>query len=605
MSRGKQYTMLVTVFIIALVVRLGLLILVVRSDITEANDAYLYFDSAVGYRNMLADLLQGQRPSSSDMARAYMSVWPPLHPILLSLGFLAFGSSLVVARSMMIILSALTAPLVYLVTARLSNKRVAFISSIIFATYPSLVHFSFRLLSETTFIFIFYLMFYLVLVTTETTQSHKKARLLAAAVGCLLGLSTLARGTGLLWIPAVALWVGWRSVELEKRIILPIIILVSAGVTLLPWEAVLFAVEDRFVVVSTASDANLYNGNNPWLPDGYPMWDMFVEPEMNKTATEYSEQHGVSFNDAYRALALEEIKGDPVKFVKRGFYKLRSLWSADFQLFRRVLMVMYPPMDSQLVSLLFLVVLISYCAFLVLAIWGLWNPHPALRCRELITVLLLAPMATHFITIALPKHNIPLLAVLLPAAGHGLAHLGALKERTVRPYALATLLSVAVIGVSLYTSLPIGYSGMQPSSYYLDLVRQIDQWLGHQAMLNDRLLFRCIDNDHPQEVEIAVVGHQYEFADQEDRTLTWKPSVETEILDLVVRSQTATEPFQLQLSSEQSDEPAVLSLSRDAWQTWQPTNLPGVEYLWVSMPVRISALTLVSVPVPVDSASDY
>jgi 4-amino-4-deoxy-L-arabinose transferase-like glycosyltransferase len=582
-SRSEQYKMLIVLLVISLLIRLAFLMPVLNSNITETGDAYRYFNFAIGFQNILTDLLRGDLPSSEDMARAYDSLWPPLHPFLLSLGFLTFGGTLAVGRLMMVILSALTTPLVYLVTSKLSGKRVAFVASIIFATYPSFIHFSFRLLSETTYIFLLFLMLYFTLLTEEADGLHKKVITLAVVTGCLLGLVTLTRGTGLLWIPTVALWLGWRSAELKKRILLPTIILVSAVVTLLPWEIALFAAEDRFVMVATSSEVNLYYGNNPWLPEGYGTWETLVKPHMDKAAREYSAQHGVSIGEAYRALALQEITGDPVKFIRRGFYKFRILWSADFQLFR-------PPVGDELANLLFSVVLISFFAFLALVMWGLWNPDPALRHRELIAALVLAPMAIHLITIGLPKHNIPLLAALSPVAGHGLAYLKVFKKRAMWPWALATLVSVAIISFSIYTSLPIEYSRMEPSSYYLNLIRQLDQWFGHETMVSDRLLFRAGGDDYPEEVTISIISRDFEFADWEARTYSWKPSAETGILELVVRSQTAANSFQLQLSSRQPEGSAVLSLNREAWQTWQPSNLPGIEYMWVSTSVPISAI---------------
>jgi 4-amino-4-deoxy-L-arabinose transferase-like glycosyltransferase len=552
------------------------------NNATEVWDAYGYFSRAVGFQNMLTDLLQAHRPSSEDMARAYSGTWPPLQPVLLSLGFLVFGNSLLVGRLIMIVLSALTAPLVYLVTEKLSSKHVALIASVIFAIFPSFIHYSIRLFSETTFIFITFLVLYCALRTVEGTPSFKRTALLAMATGCLLGLGTLTRAAGLLWIPIVALWVGWRSIGFKKRLLLPALILISAGITLLPWEIALFAVEHRPVVITTSSELTLYLGNNPWLPDGYGAAAEIAKPQMDKAASEYGKRHGVSISEAYRALALQEIKGDPIKFVKRGFYKLRTLWLPDFQLFRYILVTACPPMTDGRVGLIILVAITSLLAFLALALWGLWNPNPTLRFRELLIVLVLATMATIFVTHGHPRYSIPLLAVLTPAAGHGLACLSTSKQKRVQPYVAATVLCVAVVGLSILTGFPYEYRSMStvPSSHYLGLIRRIDQLLGQKTMVSDRLLFRASSDNHPGEVRLLIDGSEFEFTDSKAQTYTWSPAAEAGVLSLVVQSQTATRPFRLLLSSGDAGQSATLWLNKRSWHSWQPTSLTGVEYMW-------------------------
>lgn len=414
-------------FFVSLVVRLVFLVPVIRSNTPAIWDEYDYFNRAIGFQSALADLFQGNLPSYEDLARAYSNLWPPMQSFVLSLGFLAFGSTLAVGRSMMVVLSAATTPLVYLVTSKLSSKGAALIAAIIFAIYPSFIHYSHQLLSETTYIFIFFLMLYFAIMTVEVTQPRKKT-FLAVVTGCLSGFCTLARSAGLLVSPTVALWAGWRSAGLKKRILVPAVMLISVAATLLPWEIALLKVEDHFVLVSRSSDLNLYQGNNPWLSEEYGSWLNVVTPNLRQAASQYSERYGVSFYEACRALALQEIAQHPVKFLKRGFYKLRGMWTADFPLLRRILMGVYPPMSNKLATLIWLTTLISFFAFLAQAMWGLWNPAPVLRYRELLVGLVIAGSAPSFITIGEPRYNIPLLAALLPAAGHGLAHLKVFKQ---------------------------------------------------------------------------------------------------------------------------------------------------------------------------------
>ena len=577
-----------TLFLACLVVRLAFGVPVVRGHTPVIWDEYGYFDRAVGFRNILSSLLQGTVPSSEDLARAYTSLWPPMQALVLSLGFLAFGSTLAVGRLMMVVLSAATTPLVYLVTSRLSGKRAALAASVVFVLYPSFIHYSHQLLSETTYIFMFFLAFYAAIVAVEIAEARRGV-CLAGVTGSLLGACTLTRAAGLLLGPAVALWMGWRCGGLRKRILLPVVLLIATVVVLLPWEVVLCAVEGRFVAVTTSGDLNLYLANNSWLPEGYGSWGTAVESGVQQAANEYSRQHGVGFYQACRALALQEIVRHPVTFLLRGFYKLRATWSADFPLLRHMLMVVYPPMANELAGLLWLVTVCSFFAFLALVMWGLWNPAPALRYRALIVGLVLAGTIPSFITIGQPRFSIPLLAALLPAAGHGLAHFKWFTKRAYEcthprwPRAVAALLSIALVSGFIYSGFPLEYSKIEPSSHYLNLVKQLDRWFHHQAVVGDRLWFRAAGGDAPERVNISIVGDGFAFADSGAQTVDWDVSAEAGMLDLVVQSASAGGPFQLRLSSSSGSHEysTTLSLSDEAWQTWQPSTLPGVETMWV------------------------
>jgi len=573
----KSYAVLFLILLV--IVRSAFLAWAIHGNTLAIWDEYEYFDRAVGFHNILTDLLQGSWPSSEDLARAYTILWPPMQAFIVSLSLLIFGSTLAVGRLLMVALSAATTLLVYLVTNKLSDKRAAFIASIIFVIYPSFVHYARQMLSETTYIFFFFLMFYFALRLVETPQPRKKVYL-AIVTGCLLGFCTLTRAAGLLLSPAVALWTGWRSTSLKQRILLPAIILLSTGLTLLPWEIALFAVQGEFVAVAGSSDLNLYDGNNPWLPDGYGSGGDATQTRTHEAARKYSEQHGVSFDQACRILALQEITQHPIKFLERGFYKLRAVWSADFPLLRHILMVAYPPMSNELASLFWFAALIGLFTFLALAIWGLWSPAPALRYRELSIGLILTGMVPAFVATGLPRFGIPLLALLLPAAGHGLVHLKELKERSTRPWAIAALASIALVSVSIYTSLPSEYSKIEPSSHYGDLVRQLDRWLGRETTVSDRLLFRTTGDSFPEQVSISIIGDDFEFTDLEAQTYSWSTSAGTGVLDLVVSSRTANKPFQLQLSTGMPEQSAILPLSDKVWQTWGPSKLPGIEYMW-------------------------
>jgi 4-amino-4-deoxy-L-arabinose transferase-like glycosyltransferase len=581
----KELGPLVSLFLLSLVIRLVFLSLMIRSNATnEVWDAYGYFFRAIGFQQIMFDLLQGQLPSSDSFWIAYSNHWPPLQALLLALGFTIFGSTVTIGQGIMVLLSALTTPLVYLVTSKLSGRRAAILASLVFAIYPSFIHLSLRLLSETTYIFLSFLIFYFALIAVEVNQA-RKAFLIAALVGFLLGISTLTRAAALPWIPIFASWIAWNSREKKFQILLPIVILIVCGITLLPWEIALYKVENRFVMVATSGDENLYRGNNPWIPDGFGSYGSITMPYMREAAAEYMDQYQVSDKEAYRELALQEIKGAPVKFIERGFYKLRELWSIDDDIYLFIVTVIYPPVNNAWAGIIFGINTIALPLSLAGGIWGLLIPDPCLRARMLIVGLIVSSVAVVFVTIGEEaRFHLPLLAVLLPAIGHGLAHLTAIVRRPLRIYTLISVLMAVSLGFSIITRLPVQYSIIaetKPSSHYLPLIRQVDNWLGREITpVSDRFLFRVNRQNYPEELTFSIVGTEYKFMGIENQTFQWHPSDEPGTLNLVVYSSAATTPFELHVSSESAGD-FVVSLGEAPWQSWSPTPIPDLEYMWI------------------------
>ncbi|MBW7885780.1 MAG: glycosyltransferase family 39 protein, partial [Caldilineaceae bacterium] len=363
----------------------------------EVWDAYGYYFRATGFEQMLLDLFQGRFPSDEARLIAYSSHWPPLQAGLLSLAFLLFGSKIIVGQAMMVSLSTLTTLFVYLITAKVSSRRAAIIAAMIHAVYPSFIHLSLRLLSETTYIFFSLLAIYLVLTLVETTR-RRWAWLLAVGAGLLLGLSALARAAALPWVGMLALWIGWRIRGTRLRLLLPAAMLAVTAVTVLPWEVALFRAEGRFVLLATSGEENLLRGNNPWIPEGFGSHGLLTMPKMLEASQQYAEQHGVSDKEADRELALIEIRKDPAGFVERGFYKLRELWSVDSDIVLFILTIIYPPLRAGLAAAILLATLAALPILQALAVWGLLAPKPALRARELFVALTAGTMVVIFVT---------------------------------------------------------------------------------------------------------------------------------------------------------------------------------------------------------------
>lgn len=532
--------------VLTLFIRGAFLVLMTSNNAVEIQDAQAYFRRAVGFAHILSGLLSGQMPASRDLAVAYSSTWPPMQSFVLSLGLVVFGDNLFAGRVTMIVLATMTTPLVYLVTRKLSNERAARFASIIFAIYPSFVHFSLRLFSETTCIFLLFLALYCIVQAVKASR-YKKVAILAALTGVILGLGTLTRAASILWVPTAALWTGWHATAPKKPFLITLIVLSFAGLVLLPWEATLFTTEGKVLMITDSGDPSFYMDITPEAVNDQPISTMTVDQQQTSVLTAI-------------------------------FQEWRNTWMPDFALYKYMATLGYPPMSAFWFNVIIGITFISFIFFLVLALWGLLNPLPALRCRMLIVALLAVTMATYITTHGQPRFSIPLLALLLPAAGHGAAHMGAFTKKASRRWAVLTVAGMAFVLISMYSGLLYQFGKTSPSSHYTPFVQQLDRWLGFKITVSDKLLFRITGDQHPQEIQLSVADSNFVFADTQKQTYVWKPGIEPDLLTVIVRSQSPTTPLRIHITSPGSS--GIIQLHRDAWRTWQPFGSSGLEYLW-------------------------
>lgn len=83
--------------------------------------------------------------------------YPPGYPLFLALILLAFGKNIFIVRLIQILLSSFLIPIVYLIASSTYNRRTGIIASLSAAIYLSFIYSSVHILSDTLFIFLFYL----------------------------------------------------------------------------------------------------------------------------------------------------------------------------------------------------------------------------------------------------------------------------------------------------------------------------------------------------------------------------------------------------------------------------------------------------------------
>lgn len=174
---SEEKAFLTEVFLAALLVRLGLGLIIHFFGLRNVfgPDAFTYDE--IGMR--LSEILQGLPVPNDDITSRAKDMNLPGWGMnyLVAFIYLIFGQSMLVVQSFCAVIGALTAPMIYFCAEKIfNNKRVAKISALSVALFPSLVIWSSQMLKDGLIIFL------LVATMTMVLQLQKKFSYLAITV---------------------------------------------------------------------------------------------------------------------------------------------------------------------------------------------------------------------------------------------------------------------------------------------------------------------------------------------------------------------------------------------------------------------------------------
>jgi 4-amino-4-deoxy-L-arabinose transferase-like glycosyltransferase len=414
-------------FLASLLLRLLFLWPVVAAGVPPLYDENDYLERAVAWRGILGTVAAAERPAPGLVTIAYgEGRWPPLHPMLLALGLLLPGAGAGSARLMVVLISAATTPLVYLLACRLTGERAARAAALLHLAYPAFVAYSHYLWSESTYVLVL-LVAVLATVHSEAAATRRGRTWWAVAAGLCLGAAALTRAGALPVLAVPPAWLCHRLARRGERPVVALVVLLCTIAVSLPYLVTLRAREGRWVPLSTMTGYNAALGNNPWVPAGYgSCWGM--EPCKARLLTALEQRAalvGGDWKSAAAGFAIEQIAARPATFLRRAAERFRMLWAPEFFAVRHLARGLYPPLPraAALATIGAIVGAHLFIGFAGLAGLLGWKTAPpegrALR-PGLLLVLVLAGSLPPVATFAIPRLHLPLLALLLPAAGHGI-----------------------------------------------------------------------------------------------------------------------------------------------------------------------------------------
>jgi 4-amino-4-deoxy-L-arabinose transferase-like glycosyltransferase len=565
--RQSGARLLILLFLISLTLRLLLAIPVIAANTPMRGDENGYVRRAKGALRIIKSILQGGEISSDDVDRFYgWGTWGPLYPVILSLGFLAFGEHVWVARLIVTVISALTTPLVYLLTARLSSHKAGTVAALAHLLHPGLVAFAHLLWSETLFIFLTLLAVYLAIQLKDVT-GLRNGVLYAILTGLVLGMGGLVRPTILPALFLVPLWAALNASEARLRIILPVLVILTWLVTVAPWELMLFEREGHLALLSTTAAQDLFRANKP---EGLTLDDVRA----------YAAENKLDSDAVMRELAFQEISDAPLAAIGRGLDRaFQRIWAVEGHVMKHIRLAIYPPLPHLAVALWFLAALVCYLLLAAFAGLGFGlSFRPIGNYNNLLLLLVLSNLCFAFVvSAAITRLTIVNVALILPAVGHGIAHRQ--RFRLIRHRRLVAVL-VILPPLMILNTLSKRYPAT--SGYYASLAHKQHVLFGNDTPVIDQLAVRADDATIGVPVTIRVTNPEYQVNDAGQSQLVWSPSAEQRELRFIVFAYDTAAPAELEISAGDGVEPVRLIPTNCAtWQRWRPSGLEGIDVSWL------------------------
>ena len=187
------------------------------------------------------------------------------------------------------------------------GHRIALLTGLLLALWPSQIQFTTVLASE----LLFTALVLVVVMVWFNERNNLWSR--AILVGIVLAAASYVRPTALL-IPLLLLFFRWVSTrEILKTLNAILIVFVLMALLIAPWSIRNTQLYGQFVLISTNGGANLWMGNNPNSKGEY----------MKIPTTEELAEMNMAQRDKYLgAVAIAYIKEKPLEFVIRTLKKL-------------------------------------------------------------------------------------------------------------------------------------------------------------------------------------------------------------------------------------------------------------------------------------------
>jgi len=342
-----------------------------------------------------------------------------------------------------VVLGALLVPAVGRAGTLAFGRRIGILAAAAAAFYPELVWYPAHYWSETVFLLVLWWA-----IERTLAAAARRSRRIAVAAGILWGLAILTREIALYLVPIAALWMlrprSRSDDETRPRKIqdlTPAVLVLVAGLTVLPWTIRNAVVFRAFIPVSTMGGLNLWQGNTTLthlqIYEVLPTIGGPVEQDRYCRAMAWS-----TIAERQPAWILEKLRSEMPEFWKAGSEVLDHLVGRE---------ACGPLARSKLVPIELLLVL-PYLSALALFLAGLaWLRFSG--AAWLLLLLLAAYNAAHVVAYATTRFRLPVLPVVFMV---GAAVLVGQRDGTLHPLRGGRLLLLAAVALAALATLAPG-----------------------------------------------------------------------------------------------------------------------------------------------------
>jgi 4-amino-4-deoxy-L-arabinose transferase-like glycosyltransferase len=364
----------------------------------------------------------------------------PLYPYFLSGIYWIFGPSFLVPRLVHCLLGAATCVLVWRLAREFFDHRVSLLAGGLAAFYSMFLFYEGTLLVATV----------LTALTTLTVLVAVRALAAPSAwrwagVGSLVGLTAVARPSGLLFAPLLLLWMfgALRRDTWKRRVALAAAFLAGGALLVLPVTFRNWVVTGDATIIATSGGSNFYSGNNPDANGAYLVPRPFSRSTTDSAPEQAARYQEVAERELGRELRPSEastywlgrglayIRENPVAWLRLEARKLAlflnaaEIWNTrSFELSRRFSWILQLP-------------LISFGVIAPLAFLGIGVSTDHAKRLFPLYAMLGVYLVTALLFFVLSRYRLPAVPVLIVFAARGVVYLlDAWKERRFRVLAM-------------------------------------------------------------------------------------------------------------------------------------------------------------------------
>jgi 4-amino-4-deoxy-L-arabinose transferase-like glycosyltransferase len=287
-----------------------------------AYDKVLYFSSELD--GIVSNILSGNGYVYSFLRTNYYFYGYPFYYYFLALIDLVTDNNYLAIGIFQALIAAFSVIPLFFIAEKIFNRKIAFISALLYCLHPGLVAYT-AMPASLTFQICFILMIIYLMVCFE----DKKWPL--ALAGILTGLSVLIRPTIIFFIPAFLIYLIVRKEPWRKLFLKLSIIGFFLMIVLFPWIYRGYKIYNRFIFVSLTSSESFWRGNNPiatgtgFTEDSQVfLWKAMLNEDFARKIYSLNE---IGQYDFFKDATMKYIKAHPLDFFKITIRKFIYFWS--------------------------------------------------------------------------------------------------------------------------------------------------------------------------------------------------------------------------------------------------------------------------------------